>query len=247
MAKLRTQRKRLFFDIETSPNIGLFWEAGYKKTISPADILKERAIICICYKWEDDETVKALTWDKEQSDKKMLEAFIKIAKESDEIVGHNSDKFDIKWIRTRCLYHGLEVIGHMTQIDTLKVARSNFKFNSNKLDYIGQYLKVGQKIETNYGMWKDILLKNDRRALKKMVEYCKQDVNLLEAVYNKLRNHIAPKTHFGMIFKGDRGSCPECGSDDIVINKHVMRVSGQKFIQYMCKECGKLHQKSAKN
>ena len=30
---LKTKRRRLFFDIETSPNIGLFWEAGYKKNI----------------------------------------------------------------------------------------------------------------------------------------------------------------------------------------------------------------------
>ena len=30
---LKTKRRRLFFDIETSPNIGLFWEAGYKKNV----------------------------------------------------------------------------------------------------------------------------------------------------------------------------------------------------------------------
>ena len=68
-----SQIKRLFFDIETSPNIGLFWEAGYRKTISPDNIIKERAIICICYKWEHEEEVHSLTWDKNQNDKKMLE------------------------------------------------------------------------------------------------------------------------------------------------------------------------------
>ena len=47
-----SQIKRLFFDIETAPNIGLFWEAGYKKTNNPDNIIKERVIICICYKWE---------------------------------------------------------------------------------------------------------------------------------------------------------------------------------------------------
>ena len=76
---LPTKRKRLFFDIETSPNIGLFWEAGYKKNIDHSNIIKERAIICICYKWEDSKEVGFLTWDSKQSDKKMLQNFIKLS------------------------------------------------------------------------------------------------------------------------------------------------------------------------
>ena len=78
MQKIRTQRRRLFFDIEVSPNIGMFWEAGYKKNISHENIIKERAIICICYKWEDDKDVMFLQWDYKQSDKRMLEQFVKI-------------------------------------------------------------------------------------------------------------------------------------------------------------------------
>ena len=74
--ELRTQRRRLFFDIETSPNIGLFWESGYKKTIDYSNIIKERAIICICYKWEDDKQVHSLHWDSKQCDKSMLQKFI---------------------------------------------------------------------------------------------------------------------------------------------------------------------------
>ena len=46
------KRKRLFFDIETSPNIGFFWSSGYKINIPFENILKERAIICIAYKYQ---------------------------------------------------------------------------------------------------------------------------------------------------------------------------------------------------
>ena len=52
--------KRLFYDIETSPNIGFFWGAGYKVNISHDNIIKERAIICICYKWEGQDTVHSI-------------------------------------------------------------------------------------------------------------------------------------------------------------------------------------------
>lgn len=64
----------MYFDIETSPNIGFFGKAGLLN-IGPQNITNERAIICICYKWEDDKETHALTWDAKQSDKKMLPRF----------------------------------------------------------------------------------------------------------------------------------------------------------------------------
>jgi hypothetical protein len=41
--------KRLFYDIETSPNIGFFWSSSYKANIPHDNIIKERAVICICW------------------------------------------------------------------------------------------------------------------------------------------------------------------------------------------------------
>jgi len=72
------KKKRLFFDIETSFNIGIFWRAGYNQSIRPDDIIHERAIICVCWKWEGEDKVYSLTWDKNQSDKNLLEEFIKV-------------------------------------------------------------------------------------------------------------------------------------------------------------------------
>jgi DNA polymerase elongation subunit (family B) len=235
-------RKRLFFDIETSPNIGLFWQAGYKQRIDPDNIIKERAIICIAYKWEGEET-GALFWDKKMCDKRMLSEFIKIANHADELVGHNGDKFDLTWIRTRCLLHGIEMFPKYTTIDTLKIARQQFKFNSNRLNYIAQFLGIGEKIKTEFGLWKDVLLNNNREALSKMVDYCKNDVILLEKVFNKIQHHTPHKTHFGVVFNQDRGSCPGCGSDDLV--KHMIKVSaaGVRYQQYQCKTCHKFHKK----
>lgn len=243
---LRTKRKRLYFDIETSANIGFFWSSGFKLSIGPQNIIKERAIICICYKWEDDKETHALTWDSKQSDKKMLQAFIKIMNEADEIVGHNGDKFDIAWVRTRCLFHDIDMFPNYVTIDTLKVARSKFKFNSNKLNYIAGFLGIGSKIKTDFDLWKDIALKNDAKALDKMVKYCKMDVILLEKVHKKLSVHIPHKTHYGVIFGSDRGSCPGCGSDDLYIHRHRISASGLKKIQYQCKTCHKFHQKTDK-
>jgi DNA polymerase elongation subunit (family B) len=241
-----TKRRRLFFDIEVSFNLGMFWTSGYKISLGPENIIKERAIICICYKWEDEKEVGWLTWDAKQCDKKMLERFVKIANTADELVGHNGDKFDIAWIRTRCLYHGIEMFPNYTTIDTLKVARSKFKFNSNKLNYIAKFLGIGQKIHTDFDLWKRIVLNKDKVAMVKMVKYCKMDVILLEKVYKHLATHIAPKTHYGVIFGGDRGSCPECGSDSLIKHSHKVLASGTKKIIFRCGTCGKFHNKVEK-
>jgi DNA polymerase elongation subunit (family B) len=244
---MSTPKKRLYFDIEVSPNIGLFWEAGYKKNIDHSNIIKERAIICICYKWEGEKEVHSLHWDAKQSDKKLLEQFIKVANTAQELVGHNGDRYDLAFVRTRCLFHGIHMFPNYVTIDTLKISRSKFKFNSNKLDYIAQFLGMGSKIKTEFGMWKDILLNKDNEAMDKMIKYCKMDVILLEKVHNQLATHILPKVNYAIINGGDRGSCPECGSNDLVRSMPRISATGVKKITYNCKNCHKFHTKLESN
>lgn len=233
------KKKRLFFDIETSPNVGLFWTAGYKQKISYENIIKEREIICICYKWEGYEKVYSLQWDSKQSDKRMLTQFINVANEADEMVGHNGDKFDLAWIRTRCLFHQIPMFPTYTTIDTLKQARAKFKFNSNRLDYIAKYLGLPGKIHTGFDLWKGIVLDKDKECMSKMVEYCKFDVELLEKVFERLSPHIVGRLHHGMLNGAKKHSCTNCGGYDMKISKTRITAAGYKKHQLQCNECGK--------
>lgn len=185
-------KKRLFFDIEVSPNIVLTWNVGYDIDIPHDNIVQERAIICICWKWAGDTKISSLQWDN-GDDRTMLEKFAKTIDSADEVVGQNSDAFDIKWLRTRCLFHRIPVSPKFNAIDTLKMAKSGFRFNSNKLDYMGKFLGIGGKIKTDPDLWKNIVLNNDRKALTDMVTYCKMDVQRLEEVYNELQPYIPIK------------------------------------------------------
>lgn len=231
--------KRLFFDIETSPNLVFSWNVGYDIKLDHDNIIKERAIICICYKFEGSDKVYHLTWDK-GNDKKMLQKFAEIINTADEVVGHNSDKFDIKWVRTRCIYHGISMTHDIKSIDTLKASRGKFKFNSNKLDYLGKYLGLGEKMDTGgFGLWKDIILKNSKAAMNKMVAYCKQDVILLEKVFQKLNPYIPHKTHASVMLDRPIINCVECLSENTVINKYKISASGVKTVALQCKSCGK--------
>lgn len=233
--------KKLFFDIETSPNIGLFWSAGYKKDIPYENIIKERAIICICYKWDGEKEVHSLTWDKNQNDKSLLQEFIKVANTADELIGHNGDSFDLPWIRTRCLYHNILMFPKYSTLDTLKKARYYFNFNSNTLNYIANFLNMGAKKSTGYDLWKKIVLNKDQKALDYMVKYCKHDVVLLEKVYNKFASYIDSSVHHGVAKGLNKCSCPNCGSGNISVSKIRYTSLGSKKIQLQCKKCSKYH------
>ncbi len=229
--------KRLFFDIETSYCQGWFWKPQYKTSISYEQVIKDAAIICICYKWQGSDKIYSLKWDK-GDDKSMIEKFIKVLVEADEIVGHNSDKFDLRWVRTRCLIHGCTSLPEFKSIDTLKVSRSKFHFPSNRLDAIGKYLGFGGKIDTGgIELWHDIIQRNSTKAMSEMITYCKRDVELLEKVYLKLEGFTPQKTHIGKLTGGNGCSCPRCGSNTTHVNARRVSSTGIKTVKMVCRDC----------
>ncbi len=234
--------RRLFWDIETSPNVGLFFAAGYDQNINPDAIVVERKIICIGYKFAG-EKVQVLRWDRDQDDKAMLIRFSRIANTADELVAHYGDRFDLPWFKTRCLLHGIQLPDYKT-IDTKSWASRNFYFNSNKLDYLSKVMGFGGKLKTDFGMWRDILMKKDRVALEKMCRYCGVDVIRLEQVYNKLAAYVKPKTHRA-ILEGIKGAskwwCPRCASPDVKTKVTRVTAAGTIAHQMQCKKCGCYH------
>jgi DNA polymerase elongation subunit (family B) len=234
----KTVLKRLYFDLETTPNIVYSWNIGYKLNIGHDNLIKERAIICACYKWEHEKEVKYLTWE-DGDDAKLIYALYDILMEADEIIGHNGDNYDIKWFKTRCLYHGILNMPEICSIDTLKLSRKHFRFNSNKLDYIGQFLGIGKKKDTGgFNLWKEVMANNDK-SLFKMVEYCKNDVILLEQVYNKISGYIKNKTHLGVLKGNSKCSCPNCGDENTQARGNLILASGTIKKRMQCKSCGK--------
>lgn len=118
--KMEKPIRRLFFDIETSPMIVYSWRTGWKLNIHTDNIIQDWKVICISYGWEHENKIRNLKWDSNHCDKKMLEDFIKIANTADEIIAHNGDRFDIKKVRTRCIYHRIPMFPKYRTLDTLK-------------------------------------------------------------------------------------------------------------------------------
>lgn len=225
--------KVLIYDIETSFNIGWFWRGGYKQNITPKQIIKERKIICISYKWLGEDQVYNLVWDENQDDKFILENFIPVMNEADLLVAHNGDRFDLKWIKTRALCHRLDMLIDYPQFDTLKVAKKKFLFNHNHLDYISKLLGFDGKYKTDIDLWIDVILKKDKKQLQYMVDYCDEDVRQLEEVYKIIMGWEQPKFHAGVMKGKNKQTSPITGGKNLehvrslTTNrgtvKHVMR------------------------
>lgn len=231
--------KRLFWDCETSYNIVRSWSIGKDISLTYDNIIKERAIICICWKWAGEKKVHSLQWDN-GDDKKMLIEFLKVLNSADEIIGQNSDRFDERFFRTRCVFHRIPMPPSYQTADTLKFAKTGFRFNSNRLDYLGKFLGVGGKMETGgYKLWERIVEHNDKQALKKMIKYCGVDVILLEEVFNVLNPYTKSKTHVGVFLERGSCSCPNCGSEHTTLNKNRVSSMGVLRRQLQCQDCGK--------
>lgn len=159
----------------------------------------------------------------------MLDLF----QEADAIVAHYGDKFDAKYIRTRAIYHGLKPPPPVKQIDTYRIAKSKFLFNSNRLDYIGKYLGLGEKIKTDHSLWMGCM-DGKKDSIRKMRLYNEQDVRLLMKVYKKLAPWTPPPIN-AAILKGY--CCPGCGSKSVQARGFgVNRTT--RYQKYQCNDCG---------
>jgi len=232
--------KRLFFDIETSYNTVRLWRTGKVNYIDASNIIEPKKIICISYKWWQDDKVHTFTWDSKQSDRKMLKDFIKILGQADEIIGHNSDRFDIKEIRTRAILEGVLMFPRYRSLDTLKKARKYFNFESNRLDYLGKIFNVGRKLDhEGMQLWIDVVEGKSKKQLDKMVKYCEQDVLLLEDVFNVLSPYIDHNTNYAVQKGVKKCYCPECASKNVTLSHTDTTPMGYIKRNMKCLKCRK--------
>ena len=244
--------KRLFFDIETGYYILKVraWQLkNFQKYFNYNDIEREKEIICISYKWQYEDTVHTLDW--RMGEKHMLKEFIKVLGDADEAIAHNGDRFDLPFLRTRCLYHGILMFPTYRTLDTLKKTRSSFLFASNKLDYLLKFTEVGQKVEhEGFDMWTKIVEgtpEESDEALKKMIEYCEGDVIGLADFYAVISPFITHNNNFAVLTGGDKWDCPECGSDNVELHHTYTTAMGVIRRQMKCNDCKKQYKISNKN
>lgn len=233
--------KILLYDIETSPNIAYIW--GKYEQNAVGDFLEERQIICIAWKWLGQKEVYALALPmfkdykkNPKNNKSLVKKLHNMFNEADIVIGHNVDKFDDKMTNCEFILHGLKPPHPHKTIDTLKVARTKFRFNSNKLDDLGLRLGLGRKVKTGgFDLWLGCLRGNPK-SWAKMIHYNKGDVKLLEKIYLILRPWM---TNHPNVYALESGSgCPTCGAKQIKLKRDKWMIVGSgRQMRFRCLVC----------
>lgn len=240
VSRLQARKARvLVLDIETSPMRGYIYGL-FDQNISHKHIDKDWFIMSWSAKFlDEDEIFYSDTRNEEnpENDKNICQELRDLIASADVILGHNSDAFDLKKINARLIKHEIKPIAEMQTIDTLKIARRFFKFSSNKLDYIANYLGVGGKLHSQkfHGLDLSIaILNKNPEAFIDLEIYNKQDVAITEAVFKKL---VTFDHRINLQIYTQSHVCI-CGSDEFTKDGLRYTISGA-FQRYKCKACGK--------
>lgn len=241
--------KILLYDIETAPIVGYVW-GRFKQFLQQPNIIQESFMLTFAYKWLGDDTVRyeCVTVDEcfNQDDSRITELLHKLISEADIVIAHNLKGFDHKIANTRFLKNGLTPPAYSRKVDTLEIAKKNFRFPSNKLNDIGVFLELGEKMQhEGLEMWVKFL-NGDEEARETMCQYNVQDVFLLEDIYLALRAWDSKAPNVAQYYPDTNTRCPCCGSTDLTLVDKKVPTAVNLFKQYKCNGCGK-HSRSRKS
>jgi len=225
--------KILLLDIETSPNLAYVWGI-WQQNIGINQIENNGSVLCWSAKWLGEDKIH-FDSVKKSDEKSMLGKIHRLVSQADALVHYNGNKFDLPVLNREWLKHGFNPPAPSKHIDLLQTCRRQFRFVSNKLDYVSQFLGLGEKVRhEGHELW-TACMRGDREAWKRMEAYNRQDVVLLERLYERLLPWIANHPSHGaheMI-----SCCPKCGSESFQQRGFALTQS-HKYRRYQCSDCG---------
>lgn len=237
----------LLFDLETSAALAYTF-GRFNVNLSQDNIHTEGGtILCASYKWlgeNETYTIYNKSDIAHNEDSHVVAKLWELYKEADAVVAHNCNAFDHKVLQARCLVNNFEPLPSVKTIDTLRMAKKNFRLPSNKLDSVAEILGLGRKVSTGgISLWKNVQ-QGDEEALSTMLEYCKHDTELLEEVYMRLRAFgTASNFNASHYYKDNEERCNICGSTDIEATGRVTHTDISTFAEIRCNSCGGIHRK----
>lgn len=132
-----------------------------------------------------------------ESEKKMLKELVHYMRSLDGIVTYYGQGFDVPFLRTRMMAHGLTgYIRKIRHLDLYFTVRGKLLLSRNRLMNVIELLQtsdgtVPDKGRVEPAKWMRVIFAGDENALNEVVEHCKEDVLALEAALLKLRD-VAP-------------------------------------------------------
>jgi predicted nucleic acid-binding Zn ribbon protein len=179
----------LIIDIEVAPALAEVWGL-WDQRIGLNQIMRDPYMLCFAAKWYGDPRLMYFSTHHDGREA-MVTAARDLMTEADVLVHYNGAQYDVPHLKREIALAGLTPPSPFKQIDLYRVAKREFRWISNKLQYVSTQLGLGGKAETGgHELWTQCVA-GDPSAWSTMRKYNKQDVVLTEQVYSKLLPWIA--------------------------------------------------------
>lgn len=223
--------KTLYIDIETSPNVADVWGL-WNQNVSLNQLRESSRVISFAAKWRG-ETKKIFRSEFHDGREAMLNAAWILLSQADVVVHWNGRKFDVPTLNKEFVIDRFGPPAPFIQLDLMEVTKRNFRFPSNKLQYVADVLLGTSKTKhEGHEMWVKCLA-GDSKAWAQMKKYNIQDVVLLEDIHDVLLPWITGGLN-ARLYTGH--GCPACGEDTLQRRGFTWLRTGQ-YQRYVCTSC----------
>ena len=129
-------------------------------------------------------------------EKKLLEALNAELEQFDGVVTYFGSRFDLPFIRTRSLYHGLKPLGKKKSLDLYFTVKRTTNPSSRRLERINDILRIsdpdGSPDKTRLGMaeWNGVVFQRDTKQLDYVISHCVSDVKILENAVERFKDFL---------------------------------------------------------
>lgn len=196
------------------------------------------SLLCFGYKWLGQKKVKCPSlidhpgkWVLD--DEPLVKEAHRVLSQAEMLIGFYSSGFDIKYLRSKFLEHGLPVLDNVPHIDLYFIARSNLQVSRKSLDNLSRYLRLDKnKYYVGSPVWRRAKA-GDPDAIREVIRHCRADVAVTEEMYYKLRplSRTHPRTE-------GWSPCRVCGSDRLQRRGYAVSNTKGKQVRIQCQQCG---------
>lgn len=226
--------KTLILDIETKPATAYVWGL-WDQNIGLHQIVENDGILCWGAAWVGTDYTLFSSVNM-TSERNMLKEIWNLLDEADEVVGWNSDRFDIKWLNGQFALQGWGPPSPYKKVDLCKAAKKNFRMLSNKLDHYLTRFGLENKVKHDgFELWVGCM-NGDAESWRLMEEYNIGDVLRTEEMYHKLRPWLSGTINRSSVLAAH--VCPECGGVHLQ-SRGYARTTTLTYRRWQCNDCGK--------
>lgn len=244
--------KILYWDVEVALKLGYFYNQ-WNTNIPYSRIKHHSFLLSVAWMWEHEpgrvHSVSLLDDSKRfkrdfRDDTFVARTIRDEINKADAIVAHNGDGFDVKELNSRLAKHGMKPTNTPIQIDTLKMAKTHFRYSGgNSLANLCEFFELdASKSSITESTW-IAAAEGCPDAIEFVENYNRDDVPPLRAIYLIQRPFGPAKLNQNLFTKDD--VCPACGTKnwkkngtqkEIEEDYHRTRITARQ--KWACKQCG---------